>query len=250
MTNASAAQAALMLSRVRRTGEQLVTFPEALVPQDRAAAYAIQDEIIALEGEVGGWKIASGAEAAPIISPILAHAFLNSGTTLNIADLMATLVELEVGLKLKGDLLAREGGYSRAEVIEAIEGFLPAFEIIGTRFAAGYELPKLLNIGDLQVNSAVVSGAVVTDWQGLDLGNLKLSLTIGGNTLETDTGASLEVILDSIVWLANEGSLRQGGLRKGAIIITGSRIKEAIGQPGETMRANLGPLGSIAAKLA
>lgn len=60
MTNASAAQAALMLSRVRRTGEQLVTFPEALVPQDRAAAYAIQDEIIALEGEVGGWKIASG----------------------------------------------------------------------------------------------------------------------------------------------------------------------------------------------
>lgn len=163
---------------------------------------------------------------------------------------MATLVELEVGLKLKSDLLAREGGYSRDEVIEAIEGFLPAFEIIGTRFAPGYELPKLLNIGDLQVNSAVVSGALVTDWQGLDLGNLKLSLTIGDKSFETATGASLEVIIDSIVWLANEGSLRQGGLRKGAIIITGARIKEPIGQPGETMRATLGALGTVTAKLA
>ncbi|HTM79159.1 MAG TPA: hypothetical protein VL133_16215, partial [Devosia sp.] len=176
MTNASAAQAALMLSRVRRTGEKLVTFPEALVPQDRAAAYALQDEIIALEGEVGGWKIASGVEAVPIISPILADAFFSSGTTLNVADLMATLVEVEVGLKLQSDLLAREGGYSRDEVIAAIEGFLPAFEIIGTRFAESYELPKLLNIGDLQVNAAVVSGALVTDWQGLELGTLKLSL--------------------------------------------------------------------------
>ena len=250
MTNASAAQAALMLSRVRRTGEKLVTFPEALVPQDRTAAYALQDEIIALEGEVGGWKIASGAEAAPIISPILAHAFLNSGTTLNIADLMATLVELEVGLKLKSDLTAREGGYSRDGVIEAIEGFLPAFEIIGTRFAPGYDLPKLLNLGDLQVNSAVVSGALVTDWQGLDLGNLKLTLTIGADTFEADTGASLDVIVDSLVWLANEGSIRQGGLRKGQIIITGSRIKEPIGQPGEAMSATLGALGTVSAKLA
>ena len=250
MTSASAVQAALMLSRVRRTGEQLVTFPEALVPQDRAAAYAIQDEIIALEGEVGGWKIASGVEATPVISPILAHCFLKSGTTLNIADLMATLVELEVGLKLKTDLPAREGGYSRDEVIEAIDGFLPAFEIVGTRFTPGYDVPKLLNIGDLQVNSAVVSGALVTDWQGLDLGNLKLSLTIGDKSVETETGASLDVILDSIVWLTNEGSLRQGGLRKGAIIITGARLKEPIGQPGEVMRATLGGLGTVTAKLA
>ncbi len=250
MTNASAAQAALLLSRVRRTGEQLVTFPEALIPQDRAAAYAIQDEIIALEGEVGGWKIASGVEAEPIISPILAHSFLNSGTTLNIADLMATLVELEVGLKLKGDLPTRAGGYSRDEVVEAIEGFLPAFEIIGTRFAPGYDLPKMLNIGDLQVNSAVVSGALVTDWQGLSLGDLKLTMTVGGKVLETDTGASLEVIIDSIVWLANVGSIRQGGLRKGQVIITGSRLKDPMGKPGETMSATLGALGTLSVKLA
>ncbi|MDB5536411.1 MAG: hypothetical protein JWQ65_1286 [Devosia sp.] len=250
MTNASAAQAALLLSRVRRTGEQLVTFPEALIPQDRAAAYAIQDEIIALEGEVGGWKIGSGMEAVPVVSPILAHSFFNSGTTLNIADLMATLVEVEVGLKLGADLTARPGGYSRDEVIAAIEGFLPAFEIIGTRFAPEYELPKMLNIGDLQVNAAVVSGALVTDWQGLSLGDLKMSLTIGGKVLETDTGATLDVIIDSIVWLANEASLRQGGLRKGQIIITGSRLKETLGRAGEAMSANLGALGTISVKLA
>ncbi|WP_375452586.1 2-keto-4-pentenoate hydratase [uncultured Devosia sp.] len=250
MTNASAAQAALLLSRVRRTGEKLVTFPEALVPQDRAAAYAIQDEIIALEGEVGGWKIASGTEAAPISSPILARAFFASGATLNIVDLMATLVELEVGLKLGADLPPREGGYSRDEVTAAIEGLLPAFEIVGRRFAADYELPALLSIGDLQAGSAVVSGPVVTDWQGLDLATIALTLDIGSQTLSTDTGASLDSVIESIVWLANEGSLRQGGLRKGQIIITGARLKEVLGQPGETVRASLAGLGTISVTLA
>lgn len=250
MTNASAAQAALLLSRVRRTGERLVSFPEALVPQDLAAAYAIQDEIIALEGEVGGWKIASGTDPVPMISPILAHSFFHSGTTITIADLMATLVEVEVGLKLGRDLPAQAGGYSRDEVVAAIEGFLPAFEIVGTRFAPGYELPKLLNMGDLQANAAVVSGALVTDWQGLSLGDLKLTLTIADAVFEADTGASLEVIIDSLVWLANEGALRQGGLRKGQIIITGARIKETLGKPGAAMSATLGALGTVSVKLA
>jgi len=250
MTNASAVQAALLLSRVRRTGEQLVTFPEALIPQDRAAAYAIQDEIIALEGEVGGWKIASGVEEVPLISPILAHSFFNSGTTLNVTDLLATLVEVEVGLKLGADLKTRDGGYSRAEVEAAIEGFLPAFEIVGTRFAPGYEADKFLSIGDLQVNSAVVSGALVSDWQGLSLGDLKITLSIADKVSETETGASLDVILDSIVWLANVGSLRQGGLRKGQIIITGARLKEPLGQPGDAMSAKLGALGTVTVKLA
>jgi 2-keto-4-pentenoate hydratase len=250
MTNASAAQAALLLSRVRRTGERLVTFPEALIPQDRAAAYAVQDELIALEGEVGGWKIASGVEPIPLVSPILAHSFFKSGGTINIADLMARQVEVEVGLKLGADLPARSGGYSREEVEAAIEGFLPAFEIIGTRFAPSYEAAALLNIGDLQVNCAVVSGALVTDWQALSLGDLKLTLTIGDTVFEADTGATLDVIIESIVWLANEGSLRQGGLRKGQIIITGSRLKETLGEPGASMSANLGPLGTVSVKLA
>lgn len=250
MTNASAAQAALLLSRVRRTGEPLVTFPAALLPQDRAAADAIQDEIIALEGAVGGWKIAAGPEAEPFLSPILAHSFFNSGTTLNIGDLMATIVEAEVGLKLKTDLLVREGGYSRDEVIAAIDGFLPALEIVGTRFAAGYEVPKLLGYGDLQSNAAVVSGAPITDWQGLSLGDLKMSLSLGEERLEADSGASLDVIVDGLVWMANAGALRQGGLRKGQVIITGARLKAPIGQAGQTMRADLGVLGSVMAKLA
>jgi 2-keto-4-pentenoate hydratase len=250
MTNASAAQAALLLSRVRRTGERLVTFPEALIPQDLAAAYAIQDEIIALEGEVGGWKIASGSAPVPMISPILAHSFFSSGTTINVADLMATLVEVEVAVKLGSDLTAREGGYSRDEVVAAIEGLLPAFEFIGTRFAPGYDVPRLLNVGDLQVNSAVVTGALVGDWQGLSLADLKLKLTMADQVFEADTGASLDVVIDSLVWLANEGSVRQGGLRKGQIIITGSRLNEPLKQPNGAVSATLGALGTISVKLA
>lgn len=250
MSSASAKQAAMLLSRARHTGERLAAFPEALVPQDRAGAYAVQDELIALEGEVGGWKVAAGVEATPIHSPILATGYLASGVTLDMTTLLADRVEVEVGVRLKSDLLSRAQGYSRQEVIEAIEGLLPALEILGNRFAPGFELPKMLNISDLQVNAAVVTGPLRTDWQDMDLSTLKLTLDIGAEHWSTDKGASLDAVIDALVWLANEGSLRQGGLKAGEVIITGSRIIQPLGKPGETVSATLEGLGTVSAKLA
>jgi 2-keto-4-pentenoate hydratase len=249
MSSASAKQAAMLLSRARKSGEPLAAFPEALVPQDRAAAYAIQDEVIALEGDVGGWKIAAGTEPEPLCSPILSSLFLPTGATLDIAASMATVAEVEVAVRLGRDLAARDGFYSRDEVIAAIEGLLPALEIIGTRFAPGVDVPRLLAVGDLQVNAAVVCGNLVTDWQGLDLANLKAGLTIGAESFEVETGASFDATIDALLWLANEGSIRQGGLRAGQIIITGSRLNKPLGQKGEIVSGTLAGLGTVSVTL-
>lgn len=250
MSSASAKQAAMLLSRARKTGEKLAAFPEALVPQDRAAAFAIQDEVIALEGEVGGWKIAAGSEAEPIHSPLLKSLFMNSGATLDVAASTARVAEVEVAVRFNQDLPPRDGGYSRDEVVAAIEGLLPALEILGTRFAPGVDVAKLLGIADLQVNAGVVTGALVSDWQGLDLANLKLSLVIGVDRFEADTGASLDTTIEALVWLANVGSIRQGGLRAGQIVITGSRVNKPIGNKGDTVTGTLNGLGAVSVLLA
>lgn len=251
MSSASAKQAAMLLSRVRHTGEKLAAIPEALVPQDRAAAYAIQDELLALEGgDVGGWKVSAGSEPPPLASPLLKAAYVDNGATLDLAKMMLTRVEVEVGLRLKADLLPRPNGYSRQEVIDAIEGLVPALEVLGDRFAAGTDMPKLLAISDFQYNAAVVTGPLKTDWQGMDLANLHLKLTIGTESWEVATGTALDGVIDAIVSLANEGAHRQGGLTAGQVIITGSRLIQPLGKPGDKVSATLEGLGSVSITLA
>ena len=160
---------------------------------------------------------------------------------------MATMVEAEIAIRLNRDLPPVL--YSRQEVIDAIEGLLPALEILGSRFAPSVDVPRLLAVGDLQVNAAVVSGNLMTDWKKLDLANLAITLTIGAENFEVDTGASLDATIDALLWLANDGAHRQGGLRAGQTIITGSRLAKPLGQKGETVTAVFGELGSVSVVL-
>jgi len=240
-----ARQAADLLAKVRRTGVVLDSFPDDLVPVDRDEIYALQDALIAALGAVGGWKIAAASESAPLCSPLLASSYLPSGASLDITTNRATIVEVEVGFRFKADLPPRGTPYGRDEVLEAIEGALPALEIVGTRFAADFAVPRTVALGDLQVNAAVVTGTVVSDWQGLDLANLAVSADVGADHYAVDAGTTKEAIIDALVWLANNGAVRQGGLKAGQVVITGARINKPIGRPGEMVEASLDGLGQV-----
>lgn len=244
-----AIEAAALLADVRRTGVALKSFPAALVPEGRGEIYALQDALIAELGPVGGWKIAAGSEAVPMCSPILASAYLSSGASLDLAEHRATVIEVEVGFRFKAALPPRSALYARDEVLAAIEGALPALEIVGTRFAPGVEVPRPVAMGDLQVNAAVVTGAVVADWQQLDLGNLAITAEIGEAQFEVATGTENAAVIDALVWLANEGAHRQGGIKAGDVVITGARINQPIGAAGDIVVASLTGLGRVSLTL-
>ncbi|KKC41076.1 hypothetical protein WH87_02760 [Devosia epidermidihirudinis] len=245
-----AVQAAALLAEVRETGVALTGFPAELVPEDRSEIYALQDALIAALGPVGGWKIAAGSEAVPLCSPLLEGGYLVSGDRLSIADNRLTVVEVEVGFRFKSALPPRSNPYDRDEVLAAIEGALTAIEMVGIRFAPGVEVPRAVQMGDLQVNAAVVTGAVVADWEGLDLGTLKVRADIGAAHYEVDTGTSTEAVIDALVWLANEGALRQGGLKAGEVVITGARINQPVGDAGDLVVASIEGLGEVRLMLA
>jgi 2-keto-4-pentenoate hydratase len=246
MTTASAAAAAKLFVDIRGNKRQLGAVPEELVPQNRDEAYAIQDGIVALQGPLGGWKVAAGTGPDPICSPLPASVYIASGDHFSIGKWLATLIETEVAVGIGRDLPQRGTPYSRDEVKAAMASLHPAIEVIGSRFVAGTTVPQLLGIGDLQNNAAVLIGPAVTNWSGLDLKNLRISLRTGGIEIGTSEGGpDIEAVIDALTWLANHAAARQGGLRAGQFIITGSRIVRPIGKPGETVEADFGAFGSL-----
>jgi 2-keto-4-pentenoate hydratase len=234
---------------VRKTGQRLHQLPEALVPPDLLTAYEIQDAIIGGE-PVGGWKIAAGVGIEPLCSPLFASAYHASGAVLDVGQAMATIAEAEVAVRIGSDLPPREEPYSETEVAEAIASLHPSLEILGSRFLDSKSVPPLLAIADLQSNAAIVVGPPLTDWQGLDLSSLHIDFKVGAKAASVDRGASNDETVGAIAWLANTRAHSHGGLRKGQVIITGSRINAPITASDETVIADFGPLGTVTLYLA
>jgi 2-keto-4-pentenoate hydratase len=244
MTTASAA--AKLFVDIRGHKRQLGAVPEELVPESREAAYAIQDGIVALQGPVGGWKVATGTGPEPFCSPLPASVYVAPGEGFSIGKWLAIIIETEVAVGIGRDLPPRGTPYSRDEVKAAMASLHPAIEVIGSRFVPGITVPQLLGIADLQNNAAVLIGPAVRDWSGLDLAHLGILLRTAGVEIGTSEGGpDIEAITDALTWLANHATARQGGLRAGQFIITGSRIVRPIGKPGETVEADFGALGSL-----
>ena len=78
MTDAASQFAALIIAARRDLAARIAALPPALVPADRAAAYAVQHKVAAGFGGIGGWKVgapggeticgalpASGVQASP-----------------------------------------------------------------------------------------------------------------------------------------------------------------------------------------
>lgn len=244
------ASAAKALLDARRSGFRLEGFADDCVPQDLNAAYALQRKLVEASGEgIGGWKVAAGTGPEPLCSPILSTAYRSSDDILNVTGSMATLVEAEVAVRFGSDLPPREKPYSEDEVWSAIATFHPSLEILGTRFNPKLDVPRLLVVGDLQNNSAVVIGAPAEKSRDIGLARLGITLTIGDQKSTIETGPSLSDALSALTWLANSRAQQFGGFKAGQVVITGSRINATIGVPGESVGADFGALGTVSLRL-
>ena len=244
------ASAAKALLDARRSGFRLEGFADDCVPQDLETAYALQAKLVESSGEgIGGWKVAAGTGSEPLCSPILSTAYRSSDDILNVTGAMATLVEAEVAVRFASDLPPREKPYSEEEVYAAIAAFHPSLEILGTRFNPKLEVPRLLVVGDLQNNSAVVVGAPAEKSRDIDLSRLGITLTIGDQRSTIETGPPLADALSALTWLANGRAREFSGFKAGQVVITGSRINAPVGAPGDSVSADFGALGTVSLRL-
>lgn len=242
-------QAAELLLRARREVMPIHELPEKLRPGTLDEAYALQDMMAEALSPIGGWKVgAPSPEATPLFSAMpLWGGFAAPGDRIAGAFKRLRGVEAEIAFLLGKDLPHRSEPYSREEVVEAIASAHPAIELLESGYFDVDKVDRFSLIGDLQMNGGFARGAAVSGWKDYDLAEESVTVTIGGkvmfegkasNTAGTD-------LLRLVVWLANEGGHRTGGLKSGQWITTGSWSGKAFAKAGSSVEARFSRFGAV-----
>jgi 2-keto-4-pentenoate hydratase len=247
MTDQAIQQAAALLVAARRQRQRLDGLPPALRPPNQAAAFAIQDDVMALLGErAGGWKVGLAPGAPPSCAPMFASLIHASPLEIPAADVPLLGVEAEIAVRLGRDLPPRAAPYGRDDVLDAIDGVCPAIEIVDSRLREFLKASPDDKLADNVGNGAFTYGTPIAAWRALDLSALRVRFELGGKTLVDKVGGcpSGDPIV-AVVWLANHLTGRCGGLKAGQIVTTGSCIGMPFAKPGDTAIATFDHLGSV-----
>ena len=209
---------ALMAAR-QDAGARLLQLPQVL--GDEAAAYAVQRGVMGRLGAIGGWKVgAPGPEGAVTCAPLPLSGVVASGAT--VSESWDRGVEAEIAVRMGRDLPGRPEGYSRAEVVAAIESAHPAIELLQSRFVDVEAVPKLSALADSLSHWGLVVGAAIPGWAAVDLAGEEVAVLVDGVVVKRGRGNPAGDMIRLVVWLANEGALWAGGLRAGQYVTTGS----------------------------
>jgi 2-keto-4-pentenoate hydratase len=222
-------------------------------------AYAIQrrleDTLVARGHRVIGWKVGltspplqeSYGVGEPVLGFLLDSGIFGSGDAVPHARFAGLAVEAEVALLLRADLAGP--GVSAARALLAVEGAMPALELVDFRHRGTPRGADL--IADGVYASAVVLGRPLTPLGGLDLALEGVVYEHNGRIVGTHTCA--EVLgdpLNSLAWLANALGRMGRTLRAGDVVLTGSISKIVRAQRGDAMRASFTRLGAVSCRFA
>ncbi|HZT50470.1 MAG TPA: fumarylacetoacetate hydrolase family protein, partial [Stellaceae bacterium] len=203
--------AAALLVEARTTGRPIGALPEALVPSDEDAAYAVQEEVIRLLGaEIGGWKVGAANPAArPIAAPLLAPLVRQSPASFTARQEDFRAVEAELALSLARDLPARARPYGEAEAWDAVAAAHVAIELLATRYAARERMPAPALLADNQNNGGFCYGPPIAAGRDIDFVGARATLLIDGDEVKRAAGGNPGGHPRRLLaWLANHAASR------------------------------------------
>jgi 2-keto-4-pentenoate hydratase len=216
-------------------------------PASETQAYAVQDAIILAIGTRGGWKVSPLREGKARCSPIPASFFMDAPTQFDAAFLDGCLAEVEIAVRFKADPLGQGRVLSPANLAECIASVHPAVELLSSRFAAPDGAPDLHRLADLQGCIAVILGAPVTDWPGLEFAELPFGLMLAGQEVSLKVNSpTTEQTLEALCWLADHAASRDTPIEAGNVVITGARLGPVSLQGVGDCHARIGALGPVA----
>jgi 2-keto-4-pentenoate hydratase len=238
------ANAAALLVKARRGGPLLADLPASSRPANVADAHAIQDAVTAALGEqVGAFKAMAPANAEATRGVIYAGTIHPSPARIPAAEVPQCGVEGEVAFIFRRDLPARAVPYSREEIAAAVHA-CAAIEVVTSRYRNSDAVSNLEKLADCISNGAFVHAAPPADWQSLELGKLKVTLTVNGApVLDQVGGHPTGDPLGVAVALAN--MMRdKGGVRAGQFVTCGSFTGLRYLQPGDICGVRFEGLGA------
>ncbi|MBI2203260.1 MAG: fumarylacetoacetate hydrolase family protein [Candidatus Rokubacteria bacterium] len=220
-------------------------------------AYGIQDRLrealVTRGARVIGWKAGFTNKATqtafgatePVSGFLLAEGVFPSGGDVPMARFAQLAVEAEVAFVMREDLAGP--GITAPRALAAVEGALPALELIDQRFTGKATATDV--IADGVYANAIVLGAPISPVKHLDLALEGLVYELNGAIAATNTAA--EVMgspANSLAWIANQLGARGLGLRAGDLVMSGSVSILLRPKAGDTVRATYTRLGSVAAR--
>lgn len=237
-------QAAALLVQARRSMQPIAGLPEGSRPASVAEAHAIQDATTAALGKsVAAFKAMAPANDLPTRGLIYAGTIVPSPARIPAAQVPACGVEGEVAFVFRRDLPPRASDYTRDEVAAAVDA-LPAIEVIDSRYADRGKVSNLETLADSISNGGFVPGEALAEWRQLDLGKLKVTLTVNGETvLEQVGGHPTGDPLGVAVVLVNM-MREQDGVRAGQFVTCGSCTGLKFLQPGDVCGVRFEGLGA------
>ncbi|SDF32469.1 2-keto-4-pentenoate hydratase [Terriglobus roseus] len=218
-------QAADHLLTARRTATPIHSLPEAVAPTTEEESFAIQDILALAYAPIGGWKVgAQSPEGVPFFCPLPAAWMGANGAVFRGMTHRLRGIEAEIAFRVGTALPPRATPYTREEVIVAMDGAYPAIEVLESSYVNPLAMPREHMLADLAIHGGFVAGPRIPDWQEIDWSQEHVVVTTDGVVRIENTGSNPggTDLVRLLVYLANEGSTRTGGLKAGDWITTGS----------------------------
>ena len=236
--------AELLLAARADEAKRLTALPANLVPDDEAAAYAVQHRVAAALGAIGGWKVGAPG-GSRVCGPLPLSGIHPSPCRLSAAQNPYRGIEAEIAFRMAADLPPRATPYTRAEVVAAIGTMHPAIEVLESRFVDPDQFDLLTNLADTQSHGGFIFGPGTLHWHGIDLTTVKCEQFVDG-VLQKDTiGYPFGEILEMMDWLANIGSVWAGGLKAGQFVTCGSWTGKQCVSADAVVRVAFSGLGEV-----
>jgi 2-keto-4-pentenoate hydratase len=231
-------------------------FPKAY--EDRLSlddAYRLQLALIDRRVAAGerqiGWKVGLTAKAIqeqfgfhePVFGCILQS--FPSGQELP-ANLIKPGFETELCMRFARPL---QGEVTPHQVMDALDGIHPSFEIIETRGDLSRHIA--LALADNAQQHSVILGPPMRPGASMRLDQVVARVLLNGKEIVVGTGdAVLGNPLNSVVWLARKLPELGRGIRAGDIVMTGSFVRQFPLAPGDHAQADFSGIGRIEVRVA
>ena len=252
------ASAAELLLQARRTATPIADLPAGLQPASLEEAYFVQDVMArAIENEQGygvrGWKVGAPApDATPIFGPMPFAWIMDNTSVLSAPRFRMRGLEAEIAFLLGQDLPPRATPYTRDEIVAAIASCHPAIEELEAGLVDPLKVARFTMIADMQMHGGFIHGPAVPDWQSIEFAKESVSLAVDGEVRVERTASNTAGtdLLRLVLFLANEGAARTGGLKRGSWITTGSWTGYTLASAGSTANVRFSTAGSVSLRFA
>lgn len=249
---------ARLLAQARINHVRLAELPVPVRPKTTDEAYGCQADVVRqlidhYGGNVIGYKIACTNTIAqqqlkvdgPFFGNLMSSFCFDSPARVAADQFFMRVVEAEFGFRMAHNLPPISRPRDRDEVAAAVEGVIPAIEIVDSRFNSWTTIGALSLIADNACNAAWVKGALLKNWRGIDLAGQAVRVAVNGKMVREGSGSAvLGHPLNALQWLANSLNSHGLGLLAGQYVTTGVTTEVYMAERGDCITADFGEVGT------